>query len=167
MKQKLPIGIQSFRKIRLNNFLYVDKTEALFRLAESSSYFFLSRPRRFGKSLTLSTIKELFHQWDWTKQHPVIHISFSSIGYKTMGLEAALNKMLDGQAEVNGLQLTAKDYDQKFKELIEKLAKNNKVVLLIDEYDKPIIDYLDDLPKAKEHQQILKSFYSIIKDHSS
>jgi len=177
MKQKLPIGIQSFKEIRKNQFLYVDKTEALFRLTESGKYFFLSRPRRFGKSLTLSTLKELFtgqkelfdglwiqDHWDWTQQHPVIHIPFSSIGYKTMGLETALNKILDKEAMRFGLQLASNDYDQKFKELIEKLSPKNKVILLIDEYDKPIIDYLDDLPQAKAHQQILKSFYSILKD---
>jgi len=160
MKQKLPI------------FLYVDKTEAIFRLTESGKFFFLSRPRRFGKSLTLSTLKALYQgqkelfdglwvqdHWDWT-----VHIGFSSIGYKTMGLETALNKILDQEADKFGLELINKDYDQKFKELIEKLSKKNAVVLLIDEYDKPIIDYLDDIPQAKAHQKILKSFYSIIKD---
>ena len=177
MKLKLPIGIQSFEKIIENGFLYVDKTEDIYNLTQRGNYYFLSRPRRFGKSLLLSTIKELYNgkrhlfknlwvekQWDWTEQHPVIHISFSSIGYKTMGLEVALNKMLDEQAEMNGLQLTTRGYDQKFKELIKKSSRNNKVILLIDEYDKPLIDYLEDLPKAKEHQQILKSFYSVLKD---
>ena len=177
MKQKLPIGIQHFRDIREQNYLYVDKTEAIFRLTESGKYFFLSRPRRFGKSLTLSTIKALYKgqkelfdglwiqdHWDWTKQHPVIHISFSSIGYKTLGLEKALHNMLDKQAEKHGIQLVAEGYDQKFEELIKILSNKNKVVLLIDEYDKPIIDYLDNLPQAKEHQKVLKSFYSIIKD---
>lgn len=177
MKQALPIGIQSFREIRENNWLYVDKTESIDHLVKHGKYFFLSRPRRFGKSLTLSTLKELFQgqkvlfeglwiedQWNWEQQYPVVHISFSSIGYKTMGLETALNKMLDGQAKAYGLQLEANNYDQKFKELIQKLSAQNKVVLLIDEYDKPIIDYLNNVPQAKEHQQILKSFYSIIKD---
>ena len=177
MKQKLPIGIQSFREIRKHQLLYVDKTEAIYRLTESGKYFFLSRPRRFGKSLTLSTLKELFtgqkelfdglwiqNHWDWTQIHPVIHISFSSIGYKTMGLETALNTILDKEASRFGLELTSNNYDQKFKELIEKLSTKNKVVLLIDEYDKPIIDYLNDLPQAESHQQILKSFYSILKD---
>ena len=95
MKQKLPIGIQSFREIRENQFLYVDKTKIIHQLITYGKYFFLSRPRRFGKSLTLSTLKELFtgqkelfdglwvqDHWDWTQQHPVIHIGFSSIGYK-------------------------------------------------------------------------------------
>jgi len=177
MKQKLPIGIQHFKEIREDGYLYVDKTEDIFRLIESGKFFFLSRPRRFGKSLTLSTLKALFKgqkelfdglwiqdRWDWTKVFPVVHISFSSIGYKTMGLEEALNNTLDKQAQAYGIILKSKEYDQKFKELIEKLSPPNGVVLLIDEYDKPIIDYLDDLPQAKEHQKILKSFYSVIKD---
>ena len=177
MKQKLPVGIQHFRDIREQNYLYIDKTEAIFRLTESGKFFFLSRPRRFGKSLTLSTLKALFQgkkelfdglwvqdHWDWTQKNPVIHISFSNIGYKTLGLEKALHNMLDKQAVKHGIQLVAEGYDQKLEELIKKLSKKNKVVLLIDEYDKPIIDYLDDLPQAQEHQKILKSFYSIIKD---
>ena len=177
MKQKLPIGIQHFEDIRTRNLLYVDKTEVIYRLTESGKFFFLSRPRRFGKSLTLSTLKALFKgqkelfdglwiqdRWDWTEQYPVVPISFSSIGYKTLGLEKALHNVLDKQAKEHGLQLTTNGYDQKFEELIRKLSKKNKVVLLIDEYDKPIIDYLTDLPQAKENQKILKSFYSIIKD---
>ncbi len=177
MKQRLPIGIQSFKKLREDNLLYVDKTQILYQLTTYGNYFFLSRPRRFGKSLTLSTLKELFsgskvlfeglwiyERWDWEAEHPVIHLSFSSIGYKTMGLADAINKALDNQADANGIKLLSKNYDQKFKELIEKLSGRNKVVLLIDEYDKPIIDYLEDLAQAKENQQILKTFYSIIKD---
>ena len=180
MKQQLPIGIQSFQKLREENFLYIDKTKSIFDLTKLSNYFFLSRPRRFGKSLTLSTIKELFQgnkelfdglwiqdHWDWTKQHPVIHISFSSIGYKELGLEIAIEIQLDKIAKTNNLQLVEQGISQKFKELIEKLATKNNVVILIDEYDKPIIDYLDDLPQAKAHQKILKSFYSIIKDSDS
>ena len=177
MKQKLPIGLQSFGEIRRNNYLYVDKTQDLFRLVESGKYFFLSRPRRFGKSLTISTIKELFRckkdlfkglwvedQWNWEQEHPVVHIGFSSIGYKTLGLETALEMALDKAASEAGIKLTASQYDQKFKELIQRLSEKKRVVLLIDEYDKPIIDYLDNIPQAKAHQKILKSFYSIIKD---
>ena len=177
MKQKLPIGIQHFRDIRENNFLYVDKTEAIFRLTESGKFFFLSRPRRFGKSLTLSTLKALFQgqkelfdglwvqdHWDWTQQHPVVHIGFSSIGYKELGLEKAIEIQLRKIAKSEAVNLEGKGISQLFKELIEKLSSQNEVVLLIDEYDKPIIDYLDDIPQAKAHQKILKSFYSIIKD---
>ena len=177
MKQPFPIGIQSFRKIREEGYLYVDKTEDIYQLITTGNYYFLSRPRRFGKSLTLSTIKELFSGsrelfidlwvekfWNWNQLHPVIHISFSSIGYKTSSLVEALNNILDAEAEKHGFELRANEYDQKLKELLEKLSTKGSVVLLIDEYDKPIIDYLEDMPQAKAHQQILKAFYSVIKD---
>jgi hypothetical protein len=177
MKQKLPIGIQSFRELRKGGFLYVDKTKLIARLSEGGKYFFLSRPRRFGKSLTLSTLEELFsgrrelfeglwieNNWDWSLTYPVIHLSFSSIGYKTSSLEQALHNALEAEAAKYGFQLTATGYDQKFKELLEKLSVKGRVVILIDEYDKPLIDYLEDMPKAIEHQRIIRAFYSIIKD---
>jgi len=177
--KKLPIGIQTFSKIREDDFLYVDKTEQIYQLITSGQYFFLSRPRRFGKSLTLSTIREIYegnralfeglwieNQWDWSRVRPVVHIQFNEIGYNTGGLEEALHKTLEEQAALHGLSLKEATYDQKFRELIRELAeKKGKVVLLIDEYDKPLIDYLekDQLPIAFEHQRILKNFYSIIK----
>jgi Predicted AAA-ATPase/PD-(D/E)XK nuclease superfamily len=177
--KKLPIGIQTFEKIRTENFLYVDKTEQIHRLITSGDYFFLSRPRRFGKSLTLSTIRaiyegkrELFEnlwiydQWDWHQTRPVIHIQFNEIGYNTGGLENALHRMLDRLAEQHGIVFRETLYDQKFRELLEKLgAAKGKAVVLIDEYDKPLIDYLEkeELPVAFAHQKILKNFYSILK----
>lgn len=177
--KNLPIGIQTFREIRQGGYLYVDKTEQIHRLIASGKYFFLSRPRRFGKSLTLSTIREIYsgsrelfeglwieNQWDWTKVRPVVHIQFNEIGYNTGGLEAALHNTLEEQAATHGLSLKEATYDQKFRELIRELAeKKGKVVLLIDEYDKPLIDYLekDQLHIAFEHQRILKNFYSVIK----
>ncbi|MEM1124019.1 MAG: AAA family ATPase, partial [Bacteroidota bacterium] len=170
-------GLQHFDDSRRDTWLYVDKTKALHRLTETGKFFFLSRPRRFGKSLTLSTLKFLFQgrkelfeglwiqdHWDWSQQHPVIHISFSSIGYKELGLENAINIALDDVAKVYKITLERKEISQKLAELLEKLSQKNQIVLLIDECDKPLIDYLDNLPKAKEHQQILKSFYSVLKD---
>ena len=177
MKQKLPVGIQSFDKVRNGQFLYVDKTELIFRLLRTGSYYFLSRPRRFGKSLLLSTIKSLFKghkelfrelwiedKWDWDRIHPVIHISFSSIGYKELGLENAIEIQLQKIANDYGFELSSTTVSQQFKELVQHLGQEKRVVILIDEYDKPIIDYLDDIPQAKENQRVLKSFYSIIKD---
>ncbi|HMQ48721.1 MAG TPA: AAA family ATPase [Saprospiraceae bacterium] len=177
MKQQLPIGIQSFKKLREDNLLYVDKTEILYRLTRYSNYFFLSRPRRFGKSLTLSTLKELFSgqqalfeglwiydHWNWEETHPVIHISFSSIGYKELGLEKAIEILLQEIAQDFGIALLKEGISQMLEELIQQLSSHNRVILLIDEYDKPIVDYLDDIQLARENQQILKSFYSIIKD---
>lgn len=175
---ELPIGIQDFEKLRTDNLLYVDKTQYIHRLLNTAGYFFLSRPRRFGKSLTLSTIRAIFEgkrelfnglwiedQWDWSKVHPVIHLSFSSIGYRTLGLEAAITAELQVMSETLGIALQAKTIDRQFDELIRKLAqRDGKIVLLIDEYDKPLIDYLDDIPLAKANQQVMKTFYSVLKD---
>lgn len=176
MIKKYPIGIQSFRKIREGGFLYVDKTEMIHTLVNSGQYYFLSRPRRFGKSLLVDTIEELFSgsvdlfkgtwiegHWDWDQRNPVIHISFSDIGVNTMGLTEAIYNALRTCAGKLGVTLTARSYDQQFKELIEKASGKGKVVILIDEYDKPIIDYLDDIARADEHRDIMSNFYSILK----
>jgi hypothetical protein len=174
---KYPIGIQDFDKIREGGYLYVDKTQLIHKLIDSGSYYFLSRPRRFGKSLMLSTIsaifngrKELFEglwihdQWNWEQKHPVIHLKLSSINYQKLGLYDALNKELDVLSDDLGVILQETDLKDKFRELIEKSSANGKVVILIDEYDKPIVDYLDDLEKVEEHRAIFKSFYSVLKD---
>jgi hypothetical protein len=176
----LPIGIQTFAKIREEEMLYVDKTRQIHQLITAGSYYLLSRPRRFGKSLTLSTIKaiyegqkELFkglwieNQWDWSKTNPVVHIQFNAIGYLENGLDYALGNMLQKQAEAHGILLDQKGHGQQLEELLQKLfaQTGRKVVLLIDEYDKPLIDYLekDQLPTALEHQRLLKAFYGVIK----
>lgn len=178
MENKYPIGLQDFQKIREGGYLYVDKTANLFEMATQGSYYFLSRPRRFGKSLLLSTLKYLFQarkslfeglwiadKWDWSQKHPVIHISFSSIGYKSLGLKQALTKIIQEIAAENELELSSTVYDQQFKELIRRLAqKEGKVVLLLDEYDKPLIDYMEDQEQAEANRAILKSFYAVLKD---
>lgn len=178
MLQRLPVGIQTFSELRNGNYLYVDKTEAIQRLLNMGKYFFLSRPRRFGKSLLLSTIKEIYQgnralfdglwiadQKDWAKTNPVIHLSFASMGYRTMGLEAAIAAELQALAQQWGLTLIPGEIDRQFRDLLRQLAtRDGKVVLLIDEYDKPLIDYLDDIPLAKTNQQVMKTFYSVIKD---
>ena len=105
---KLPIGIQDFQKLREGGYLYVDKTALLHQLVTQSGYYFLSRPRRFRKSLMVSTLSELFQgnqelfsnlwiddQWDWSQKNPVIHLSLNSIGYKEVGLEKALTLRLE------------------------------------------------------------------------
>ncbi len=179
MLQRLPIGIQTFSEIRDGNYLYVDKTAAIQRLITQGKYFFLSRPRRFGKSLLLSTIKSIYqgrrdlftglwieNQRDWGKVSPVIHLSFASISYRELGLEEAIRVQLQATATEQGITFANTDsISQMFAELLETLAKQQgKVVVLIDEYDKPLIDYLDDMPLAKTNQQVMKTFYSIIKD---
>ncbi|MDQ5768790.1 ATP-binding protein [Thiothrix subterranea] len=179
MLQRLPVGIQTFSELREGNYLYVDKTEAILRLITQGKYFFLSRPRRFGKSLLLSTIKSIYQgrrdlfsdlwiaqQRDWSKVNPVIHLSFASISYRELGLEEAIRVQLQATAAEHGVSFTNSDsISRMFAELLEKLAdQHGKVVVLIDEYDKPLIDYLDDIPLAKANQQVMKTFYSVIKD---
>lgn len=177
--QNLPIGIQDFRKIRENDYLYVDKTALMYQLSEGH-YYFLSRPRRFGKSLLLSTLKELFSgsqdlfkglwiedKWNWEISHPVIHLKISSIDYQSLGLYEALSKEISAIAIELGVILTETALKGKFRELITKASQKEKVVILVDEYDKPIIDYLDDSVKTKENKAVLKEFYSIIKDADS
>ncbi len=174
---KYPIGLQDFRKIREGGFLYIDKTRLIHTLIESGSYYFLSRPRRFGKSLLLSTIKEIFSgnkelfkglwiadNWNWEQRHPVIHLKFSQMPYQEVGLKEAINQELDKLAEEFGFKLQSTNIKAKFSELIKKTAANGKVVILIDEYDKPTIDYLDDIPKVEENRSVFKSFYSVLKD---
>lgn len=175
----LPIGIQTFSEIINRKDLYIDKTRQIHRLITSGKYYFLSRPRRFGKSLTLSTIESIYtgqrdlfaglwiaEEWDWEKVHPVLHISFSSVDYQGVGLEEAVKQMLMLQAEEHGVELKNQSMQPMFAELIRVLSDRgkNQVVILIDEYDKPIIDYLQEKEIARENRQILRRFYSIIKD---
>ena len=179
MIQKYPVGIQDFSEVRTGGYVYVDKTHFIDMLINQGKYYFLSRPRRFGKSLFVSTLDYLFQakrelfeglyidkHWDWSKTNPVIKISFSNIGHKDLGLREAINQTLDATAERYGISLQTTYNAGKFKELIETISvKLGKVVVLIDEYDKPIIDYLGtDTEKAVENREVLKSFYSILKD---
>ena len=179
-KKTLPIGKQNFRSLIEENCVYVDKTEYIYRLATEGFYYFLSRPRRFGKSLLVSTLKELFlgsrdlfeglwieDKWDWTKKRPVVQVSFALMDYQGLGLEKAINAELDKSAKVYNIELTESTNKGRFSELLVKLnAQYGKVVVLIDEYDKPIIDFLDKtkIHKAKENREILKGFYSVLKD---
>jgi len=178
--QKYPVGLQDFGGIRKNGYVYVDKTMHIHNLLSFAKYYFLSRPRRFGKSLFISTLecvfkgqKELFEglfiydKWEFD-EYPVIRISFSNIGYRDIGLHEALKLALNKIASEYGITIENQGISQKFKELILALnAKYNKqVVVLIDEYDKPIIDYLDkeNIHKARENRGVMKTFYSILKD---
>ena len=176
--KSLPLGIQDFGEIINNNYLYVDKTKQIHYLL-SGKYYFLSRPRRFGKSLLISTMKELFSgnkelfkdlwiydKYEW-EEYPVIKISFSEMPYKNMGLQNAMNYYLDELAESFNLSLDVNDPGQKLKKLIIALSSKNKVAILIDEYDKPIIDYIEEIDQATENRAVLKNFYSVLKDADS
>lgn len=173
-----PIGIQDFREIRTKGYHYLDKTAFIHRLLMEGKYYFLSRPRRFGKSLLVSTIKEIYSgsqdlfedlwiekNWDWRKQHPILHLPFSSMNYQKLGLAAALSKELEAIATGFSIRLNSQELKDQFRELLQKLAQTQgRVVLLIDEYDKPIIDYLEAPEQAKANRETLKQFYSVLKD---
>jgi len=178
--RKYPLGEQDFASIRKADKVYVDKTMHALHLIETSKSNFLAKPRRFGKSLFISTLesiflgkKELFKglyiydKWQF-EEYPMIRISFSNIGYREMGLEQAINDDLDRIYQLYDLPINTKVISQKFQALIIALFNkyNKGVVILIDEYDKPIIDYLDKdkIEIAKENRDILKTFYSILKD---
>ncbi len=178
--KNLPLGIQDFRELREKDLLYIDKTEIIHNLLVSK-YYFLSRPRRFGKSLLISTLHELFtgnkalfkglwieDKIEW-QSYPVIRIDFSAIDYKGNGFWSAIQKYLRNIAESYQIQLESESPKDLLGELIISLHTKYQaqVVLLIDEYDKPIIDFLEDLDKAREHRDFLKNLYSIIKPMDS
>ena len=179
MPKKLPLGLQDFRGIISDGYKYVDKTRYIHEMATSGKYFFLSRPRRFGKSITISTLHELFSgshelfqglwiedKWDWKKKHPILRISFTAIGFQSLGLRAALDQELRLIAKQHAIQLETQGLASLFRELIATLAAQGaRTVVLIDEYDAPIIHYLGtNLDQAKENREILREFYSVLKD---
>ncbi len=177
--KNLPIGIQTLTEIRAKNGVYVDKTQLIHQLTQGGKYYFLSRPRRFGKSLLISTLYELYtgnkaafeglwieNNWDWSKTNPVIHISFDAVDNQGLGLTRALLEKLDDCAKIYGIKLEKRTLKSKFTELITTLeAQYGKVVLLIDEYDKPIIDFLEKhkIEQAKKNREVLRNFYSVLK----
>ena len=179
--KKLGLGIQDLSDFKEHNLIYVDKTEIIHKLIDDGKYYFLSRPRRFGKSLLLDTIKELFSgnkelfeecwvydKWNWEEKYPVIKISFAEMSYREEGLKKALDICLLQLADDHGIQLKAETYGAKFLELIRTIGKKTPAVVLIDEYDKPIIDYLEksEIAKALENREILKTFYAGVKDQN-
>jgi len=181
----LPLGIQDFEIMRTGNFVYVDKTEFIYQLIQPiQAFYFMSRPRRFGKSLLVSTIgylfegrKDLFEglwiaenmDWKWQK-HPVLKIDFNQISHENVNrLREGLLYTLSKIGEENGIYLKGNLLPENFKELIIELAKqnNNSVVLLVDEYDKPLIDHLGKgdqvLEIAKQNRDVLKQFFGVLK----
>jgi len=177
--KKLPIGIQTFKEIIQENHYYVDKTYFVKLLAESGKYFFLSRPRRFGKSLFLDTLKEafsgnkelfkglyLYDNWDWDKKYPIVKFDLSQASNDTEeNLIESMNSFLEDVAEYYNIKLKKRLIQLRFQELLQKLYEkyNEKVVVLIDEYDKPILDVIEDKEKAIRNRDILKKFFEILK----
>lgn len=173
--QTLPIGIQDFPQLRGRNHLYVDKTKLIFDLINVGAFVFLSRPRRFGKSLLTTTLKAIFEGrqelfqglWiedkiDW-QPRPVLLINFNDLNYLELSLADALADHLDHLASKHAMTLVATDYKSKFLELIQCLSAQKKIVLLVDEYDKAITDLLENHEKVTEHVTTLKNFYSVLK----
>jgi len=185
MEKFLPIGVQNFAEMIKSNFVYVDKTQYIYEMVRiPQAFYFLSRPQRFGKSLLVSTLKALFEgkrelfndlwidrtEWQWQK-HPVILIDFSGITLnspKSLGL--GIHKRLTQIAETYQIDFHEDYLKEGFKEIILNLYEKyqTKVVILVDEYDKPLIEHLgfgaNRLEIAKENRDLLKQFFGILKD---
>ncbi len=179
--KKLPVGIQTFRTIIEDDYLYIDKTEMARDLIGNYRYVFLSRPRRFGKSLFLDTLKNIFEgkqelfrglliekQWNWEVKYPVIKISFSGGVHCRESLGKNLFYILkDNQERLDIVCEEKEDPNQCFAELIQKACRKyqQKVVILVDEYDKPILDNIEHIPEALAIRDGMRDFYTKIKEN--
>ncbi|MDR3291226.1 MAG: ATP-binding protein [Methanobrevibacter sp.] len=177
--KKLPKGISTFSEIIENNYIYVDKTEYIYKMFSTGKLYFLSRPRRFGKSLLISTLEELFKgnkklfkglyiydKWDWDKNYPIIRLDFGNLSHKNPEqLEKSFKDFINKKARENSLEIISKTLTSMFAELIEEIYKkfDSKVVVLIDEYDKAISSHLDDMEIAKNNRDTLREFYQVLK----
>ena len=178
--KKLPIGASTLTSIVKENCYYVDKTGFVKQLVDNGRYYFLSRPRRFGKSLFVDTLKQAFlgekkyfnglfleNHWDWNTQYPVIHISFGGGVIKTREiLDKSIHSLIMENARNYTVEITEDTLHFQFKELIQKLAQKyqQSVVILIDEYDKPILDNITNTQIAFEMREGLRNLYSVMKD---
>ncbi|MEA1955471.1 MAG: ATP-binding protein [Campylobacterota bacterium] len=181
--KKLPVGIQTFDEIITKDYLYIDKTGIAYDLIDRYKYAFLSRPRRFGKSLFIDTLQNIFEgnkklfkdlaiydKWDFDITYPVIKISWDGKNRSIEDLEQRLQTTLeDNQQRLNLICDKNKSLIMCFEQLIKEAYKkyNQKVVILIDEYDKPILDVVDDIEQAKKHREFIKGLYSIIKGNDA
>ena len=180
-RRRLPIGIQSFSRLRETNSYYVDKTALIHKLVNEGDFYFLSRPRRFGKSLLLDTISELFQgnedlfqglaihdQWDWEDAHPVVRLSFGGKFNQPGDLENDIHEQLALLEKDEGFTPTSANSTDsaRLRALLNELhgKTGKRVVVLVDEYDKPILDVLDDPEMAKANRDHLRGLYGVIKD---
>lgn len=182
MRKKLPIGIQTFAKIRENDaYYYVDKTPFALELIENGTHYFLSRPRRFGKSLFLDTLKELFEgnrdlfrglyaatRWDWSVRYPVVSISFGGGHLKSRDdlLNRLSTQLSRIEAEKGVTPPSGESIAERFRSLLIHChhSTGRRVVVLVDEYDKPILDVIEKRETAREMRDTLKDLYSVIKE---
>jgi len=177
--QNLPIGIQNFEKIRNDGYLYVDKTEFVYRLATTGSYYFLSRPRRFGKSLLISTLhayfegkRELFDglavsrlETKW-ERHPILHLDLNTEKYDTPeSLDNLLNNALAQWEKLYGSEPTEVSLSLRFAGIIRRACEQtgHRVVILVDEYDKPMLQAIGNEALQDEYRNTLQSFYGALK----
>ena len=180
--KKLPIGLQNFKEIIESGYLYVDKTRQVYDLIDKGKLYFLSRPRRFGKSLLITTLRYIFNgekdlfkglyiaeqtDYNWEK-HPVLKFNFAIISKETSSLERGITYILQDYAQQYGVTIPDSDIRLQFNFLVKRIAeKYAPVVVLIDEYDKPIIDFLTEPEKAKENRAVLGEFFSPLKELDS
>ena len=181
VRRRLPIGMQTFRTLRERDCYYVDKTAYVERLLHEGTHYFLSRPRRFGKSLFLDTLKELFEgneelfaglyiheRHDWSERHPVVRLSFGGGNFKEpANLDASVMAQLEGVAEQAGVSPRYATAPERFAHLIRTLHAHagKRVAVLVDEYDKPILDALVEKPEvACANRDYLRGLYGVIKD---
>ena len=174
-----PIGIQSFEHLRQSGYTYIDKTQLVYQLATTGKYYFLSRPRRFGKSLLLSTLKayfegkkELFNglaiaglETDWTA-YPVLHLDLNARNYiNKEALISELNRHLEQWEKLYGDEFKNRTVEERFLQVIRKAYEKTgkRAVILVDEYDKPLLQAIDDKFLQDEYRSILKSFYGNLK----
>ena len=176
---KYPIGIQTFSKIRMGGLKYIDKTKYIYSLVNSSQFVFLSRPRRFGKSLLLSTIKEYFlgrrdlfegleisrREHDWVK-HPVLHLDFTGANYNDfIGMTSKLNSLLTSWEREYGIEKEDEDFGVRFARIIKGASEKSgqKIVILIDEYDKPLLETVDKPELQQKYRDTLRGVYGNLK----
>ncbi|MDG4551264.1 MAG: AAA family ATPase [Candidatus Contendobacter sp.] len=180
---KLSIGIQTFRKLREGGYAYADKTSLIERLAREGQFYFLARPRRFGKSLLVTTLADAFagHRelftglylethWDWERRHPVLRLDFGEgILSTTALLDATVALQLAECAQAYGVTLTQEPIHLRLHELIHALhaRTGERVVVLVDEYDKPILDHLDRSEVALALRESLRNLYSVLKSQDA
>ena len=174
-----PIGIQNFEKLRKSGYLYVDKTELIYRLVKRGSYYFLSRPRRFGKSLLISTLeayfqgkRELFQglameelEREWV-QHPIFHLDLNIEKYDSMeSLGNILNDNLTRWENVYGREASEVSFPLRFAGVIRRAHEQTgqRVVILVDEYDKPMLQAIHNEELQQEFRNTLKPFYGVLK----
>lgn len=179
MSKIYPIGIQNFEKIRRDGYFYIDKTALIYQMAKTGSYFFLSRPRRFGKSLLVSTLeayfegkRELFEglaieklEKDWIK-HPILHIDLNTEKYESLeNLENILNDTLYKWEKVYGTEPSETSLPLRFKGIIRRAYEQtgNRVAIFVDEYDKPMLQAIGNEALQKAFRDTLQAFYGAIK----